>query len=156
VNAGTLDNTAVADGTPPSGPAVDSRPSTAEDTSPARPALHLVKKASPAVVKAAGTLVTYTFTVTNAGNVTLHGIAIRDAAFSGAGRLSTITGGAATLAPRAWTTFRARYRVTMADLKAGRVANTALAIGKAPAGTVVRSRRSTTVVTAAPVLIPCG
>jgi uncharacterized repeat protein (TIGR01451 family) len=115
-----------------------------------------VKKASPTVARAAGTLVTYTFTVTNTGNVTLHGIAIRDAAFSGTGRLSAITGGAATLAPRASTTFRARYRVTAGDLKARRIANTALAVGHAPAGAVVRSRRSTAVVTAAPALVPCG
>ena len=156
VNAGKFDNTAVAAGTPPSGPAVDSRPAMAEDTSPARPALHLAKKASPTVVRAAGALVTYTFTVTNTGNVTLHGIAIRDVAFSGTGRRPTISGGAAALAPRASTTFRATYRVTAADLKAGQITNTALASGRAPSGAVVRSRRSTAVVTAVRALVPCG
>jgi uncharacterized repeat protein (TIGR01451 family) len=123
---------------------------------PAHPALHLVKKATPTAVRAAGALVTYTFKVTNTGDVTLHGIAIRDTAFSGTGKLGTIKGGAADLAPRASTTFRATYRVTAADLKAGKITNTAVADGKAPAGTAVRSRPSRAVITETAPVLPTG
>lgn len=154
IDRGKTDNTATATGSPPSGPAATSNPSTAEDTSPAAPALHLVKTASVKVVEAAGARVTYSFKVTNTGNDTLHGITIKDTAFSGAGQLSAVKGGAATLAPGASTTFTATYKVTAADLKAGKIANTALAGGRDPAGAVAWSNPSSAVVKAvAPVVV---
>jgi uncharacterized repeat protein (TIGR01451 family) len=123
---------------------------------PARPALRLVKKASTTDVSTASALVTYTFTITNTGNVPLHGIAIRDTAFSGTGTLGPIKGSATTLAPGASTTFTATYHVTAADLNAGTITNTAFADGKAPDGGDVRSRHATAVITAAPFVPPVG
>jgi hypothetical protein len=103
--------------------------------------------------------VTYTFKVTNTGDVTLHGIAISDTAFSGSGHMAAVQGGAATLAPGAAATFTATYRVTAADLRAGKITNTALAAGKDPAGVTTRSNSSSAVVAVVPVIpviIPAG
>ncbi len=148
MDAGRVTNTAHATGLDPGGAPVTSPPATATVTASQAPALALSKTASPATVTAAGDTVTYSFGVTNAGNVTVHGIAIEETAFSGTGALSPITCTATTLAPGASTTCTASYTVTQADIDAGTVTNTALAAGTAPEGTAVISPPSTATVTA--------
>ena len=79
VDAGSVTNTATAHGDPP-GPAtpVVSDPSTATVPAVQGPAITVVKSASPGSFSAAGTTVTYSFLVTNTGNVTLSSIQITD------------------------------------------------------------------------------
>ena len=97
-------------------------------------ALTLSKSASPTTVAAAGEVVTYTFHVTNTGNVTVTGVAVDEGSFSGSGTLSPITCSTAPLAPGASVDCTATYTVTQADVDAGSVANTATATGTPPAG----------------------
>src|SRR5262249_51312583 len=59
IDAGSITNTAPASGTPPTGPAVTSAPSSATVTTAAAPSLALLKTASPSTVTAAGQTVTY-------------------------------------------------------------------------------------------------
>lgn len=68
----------------------------------------------------AGDQVEYSYLVTNTGNVTLTGVNVNETAFTGNGGIvpPTPTGGAATLAPTATTTFTSIYTVTQADVDA--------------------------------------
>ncbi|HVW33366.1 MAG TPA: hypothetical protein VHL53_12565, partial [Acidimicrobiia bacterium] len=87
IDAGSVVNTATATGTPPSGPALISLPSTATVTAPAAGAIRIVKSASPpeAAAFTAGTPITYSYVVTNTGNVTLDNVAVHETAFTGNG-----------------------------------------------------------------------
>jgi hypothetical protein len=73
----------------------------------------IVKTADPTSVSEAGTMVTYDYTVTNTGGVTLTGISVTD------NELGNITLGATTLAPGASTNGTAQYTVTQTDIDAG-------------------------------------
>ena len=149
VDAGRLSNTATARGTPPPGvpgPTV-SPPSTVVITQASAPALTVSKSVSPTSVSTAGQGVTYSFTVTNTGNVTIAGATVSDLSFSGTGTLSAIScpPGIAVLAPAASVTCTATYTVTQADLDAGTVSNTADASGLDPVGDTITSPVSTAV-----------
>ena len=71
VNAGKVDNTASTTGTPPTGPAVTD---TANASVPATqgPALTLVKTATPTTYSAVDQVISYSYLLTNSGNVTLQ------------------------------------------------------------------------------------
>uniref|UniRef100_UPI00261C75A4 DUF7507 domain-containing protein n=2 Tax=uncultured Dokdonia sp. TaxID=575653 RepID=UPI00261C75A4 len=77
----------------------------------------------------AGETITYNFTVTNTGNVTVTNIIVTDP-------LVTVTGGPIDLVPGASdaTTFVAEYVLTQDDVDAGMVENQALATGQNPSG----------------------
>ncbi|SDO68249.1 conserved repeat domain-containing protein [Nakamurella panacisegetis] len=152
VDAGTITNTATATATPPPGnnPPV-SEPSTATVTITPNPAISVVKSATPATITAAGQTVTYSFLVTNTGNVTLADATVTDTAFTGTGTPPTITcpAGAASLAPGESVTCTATYVATQADVDAGLISNTATASATPPPGdTTPVSPPSTAVVTA--------
>jgi uncharacterized repeat protein (TIGR01451 family) len=93
------------------------------------PLIVVVKSASPSSFSAAGQTISYTFAVTNTGNVTLTGIAVTDIDLPG---LSPITCPVTTLAPGASETCTASYVTTQADVDAGKVMNTATAHGLPP------------------------
>ena len=95
-------------------------------------ALSLVKSADPVTVTAAGQSVTYSFLVTNTGNVTVSELTVADTLAAPAGPELTVTCPVTTLAPGASTTCAATYLVTQADVDHGRVDNTATASGMAP------------------------
>jgi uncharacterized repeat protein (TIGR01451 family) len=116
-------------------------------TASQKPALTVVKKANTSTA-APGQKITYSFDVTNTGNVTIHGVAIDDTAFTGTGTLSPVTCPVTTLAPGQSTTCTATYIVTDADMDAGMVTNTATATGKLPSGRVVTSAPSNATVKA--------
>jgi uncharacterized repeat protein (TIGR01451 family)/gliding motility-associated-like protein len=82
----------------------------------------------------AGDTISYVFTVTNTGNVTLGNITVTDP-------LVTVTGGPVTLAPGAsdGTTFTATYTLTQADIDSGSFANTATVSGDDPTNNPVVS-----------------
>ena len=150
VNAGAVTNTATATGTPPTGPAVSSPPSTAVLTIPAVSSLTMVKSVDPTSIGTAGDVVTYSFVVTNTGNVDLTGITVTDTTFTGTGTPPVISCPVSTLAAGATTTCTATYTMTQADVNAGAVTNTATATGTPPTGPAVISPPSTAVVTIPP------
>ncbi len=111
VDAGSIVDTATAIGTPSgSSTPLTSAPSTATVTATQSPALALAKTASPTAAAKAGDPVTYTFTVTNTGNVTVKGIAVTDP-LPGLTAIDCPSG-AASLAPGAAVACTAGYTVT--------------------------------------------
>ncbi len=150
LDSGSIQNTATATGTGPKGAAVTSPPSSATVTAATNPRLILTKSADPRTVAAVGVRITYTFTVLNAGNVTIRNVAIADTlAPPAAPQLAPITCLATTLAPGAATTCTATYVIKQADLNSGSVNNSATANGTDPTGTPVVSPTSTATVAAA-------
>ncbi|MEU8386117.1 hypothetical protein, partial [Streptosporangium sp. NPDC048865] len=149
VDAGSIVNTAVASGTPPTGPAVTSAASTATITATPAPSLELLKTASPGSVTAAGRTVTYSYLVVNTGNATLTALSVADTAFSGTGTPPVAVCPVTTLAPQASTTCTGRYTVTQADIDAGSIVNTATASGTPPEGPAVASDPSTVTIAVA-------
>lgn len=149
VDAGVVDNTATATGTPAQGDA----PTETDDDQiiiEAAPAVTLTKNGELGGVGVVGDDVTYTFTVTNDGNVTLTDVTIDDQMED----LSAITFGAwpavdGTLAPGEGVTATATYTLTQADIDSGVVENTALVTGLSPAGDEVSDDDSFTVTPAA-------
>ncbi|MGQ4583607.1 DUF7507 domain-containing protein [Lysobacter sp. F60174L2] len=156
VNAGVVDNTAQAVGTDPAAAVVTSVDASAQVTIAAAPALTLVKTVTPTTAVAAGDLVTYSFDVTNSGNVTIDNLSINETVFSGTGTPPTISCPVTTLAPTETTTCTSTdYAVTQADVNAGVVDNTAQATGTDPAAATVTSADASAQVTiaAAPALV---
>jgi hypothetical protein len=96
-------------------------------------------------VNAAGATVTYSFQVTNTGNVTVTAVSIAESAFSGTGAIGTPDCGAAALAPGADRTCTVDYQVTQADVDAGTIENTAVATADAGSATVSSAPSSATV-----------
>ena len=141
IDNGRIDNTATVRGTPPAGPAVtDTAIETV--TAAAAPAIQIVKSALPTTVTAANTTISYSFLVTNTGNVTLTGIGVTDALPG----LGTITCPAATLVPTASMSCSATYTTTQADVNAGRIDNTATVTGVPPTGPAVTDASAATVI----------
>ncbi|SDO68316.1 conserved repeat domain-containing protein [Nakamurella panacisegetis] len=140
INSGAISNTATATGTPPgeSTPPV-SPPSTVTVPLPPAPAITVVKSASPADAASfkVGEKITYSFVVTNTGNVTLTDVHPSEGTFSGSGTMSApvCPAGAASLAPGASVTCTAGYTVTQADVDAGKITNVATATGTPPTST---------------------
>ncbi len=138
LDAGAVNNTATATGTPPTGP-----PLTPTDTvtvpGTQTPDLTLVKVADKTSVSTVGETITYTFTATNTGNVTADRCDITDplpdlSALSCESPVGTAVTTPVTLAPGGVLECTATYQVTQADLDAGAVNNTATATGTPPTG----------------------
>lgn len=149
VDRGSVENSATATGTPPNGAdPVTSDPSQATVPSDPKPALSLQKTASPSRVGAVGDTISYSFAVTNTGNVTLHDVTIAEGAFTGSGTMSAVDcpEAAKSLAPGASVTCTATYQVTQADVDRGSVQNTATAEGTPPTGSPVKSAPSSATV----------
>ncbi|WP_299685935.1 hypothetical protein [uncultured Tateyamaria sp.] len=96
------------------------------------------KQADDAVNVVAGQVVTYSYRVTNTGNVTLSNVALTDTHVSAAGTQSlAISGGGDTgsIAPGNTVTLSATYTVTQDDIDAGAaLTNTVSGTGTPPAG----------------------
>ena len=140
IDAGSITNSATASGTPPSGPAVQAVDGAVVSVTQT-PVVSIVKSASPSTITAAGQTVTYSFLVTNAGNVTLTAVSVADPLPG----LSAVTCPVATLAPGATATCTATYVATQADVDAGSIANTATVTGTPPFGPPVTGTSTTTV-----------
>ena len=140
VDAGSISNTGTASGTPPTGPAVTATSSltiSASDT----PALGLVKIASATSYSAPGTLITYFYLVTNAGNVDLSAVSVTDPQTG----LSAVNCPSGTLAPAASETCTATYITAQSDVDAGSISNTGTASGTPLTGPVVTATFSLTI-----------
>ncbi len=137
VDAGGIDNRATVEGTDPNGTVVDDltdagTPGDNSDrtvlTIPANPELSLVKEltAGGPTYDTVGDALTYTFTVTNDGNVTItDAISITDPLITNDG--GTITCDPVPLAPGDSLTCSGIYTVDQDDLNAGQVDNSATA-----------------------------
>jgi uncharacterized repeat protein (TIGR01451 family) len=90
---------------------------------------------APSGVVNAGDTITYTFTVTNTGNVTLYDITLADTVggvtITG-GPIASLAGGASDA-----TTFSGTYTLTLADVDSGSFSNTATVTGTDPFDTEV-------------------
>ena len=141
-----MTNTATATGTPPSGDSVVSPPSSATVPVTQTAALTVVKSASPTVFSEPGTVITFSYEVTNTGNVTLTGVNLTDAMLG----LSSITCPSTTLAPAASMTCTATYTTTQADVARGSITNVASAAAVDEQGTAVLSASSTVIIPGMP------
>lgn len=155
VDAGTITNTATAGGTTPGGMSAVSNVSDADVEAVHAPSLEMEKSSDADQLKRAGQDVTYTFTITNTGNVTLSDLSVTDVEFSGTGTLSPVTCPSVQLAPDDSADCTATYVVTQADVDAGELTNTAFASALAPDGSMVESEPST-VVLKAPAALPAA
>lgn len=150
VDAGVLTNTATVGGTTPTGDPVSSGGSTSTVDIPASPSLAVVKTAD-AEVAAAGETLTYSFSVTNTGNVTVDHVVVDEGEFSGTGELSAVACPEdTTLAPGDTVVCTATYEVTQADVDSGELTNTATATGTTPSGDPVTSAPSTSTLSTDP------
>ena len=119
------------------------------------PAIALVKTADTSALNdpvQVGDVITYTFAVTNTGNVALTNVTVAETLIG-----ATVIGGPiASLAPGATdaTTITATYPVTLADINAGQVVNSATATGTDPFGTPVTDTSGATVGDDAPTVTP--
>jgi uncharacterized repeat protein (TIGR01451 family) len=141
LDRGSLTNIATADAD-----RVDPVTDTVTLTFAQTPAITVVKTADvdgpETTVDAVGDTVTYSYLVTNTGNVTLTLVGVQDDRITGT---NTVSCPVATLAPGAFTTCTATYTVTQADLDAGSVTNLATASGTPPTGSAVTATDTATV-----------
>jgi len=145
IEAGQVDNTATVEGTPPTGEPVDATDEVTVPVTPT-PAIDLVKEATLEGDGAVGDTIAYSFTATNTGNVTLTDVVIDDP-LPGLSELSyEWPGEPGVLAPGESVTASATYRLTQADVDAGRVDNTATVTGTSPGGDPVTSTDTVRVV----------
>jgi uncharacterized repeat protein (TIGR01451 family) len=115
---------------------VTSPPASATVTAQKSSALTLAKSASPTTYSAVGQVITYSYLLTNTGNVTLTGpFTITDNKAPGAACPPTLS-----LAPGASITCMASYLITQADLNAGSVTN--IAQGHGFSGTTIVNSNS--------------
>lgn len=141
--AGVVTNTAKAVGkNATTGAPVESGKSTVTTRLVKNPSIKIEKTADPTHIApidaVAGKEISYSFKITNTGNVNLGDIAIEDSMKD----LGTVSPAKKSLAPSESTTARATHRVTAADIEAGSVTNTAKATGSA-GGTVIKSAEAT-------------
>jgi uncharacterized repeat protein (TIGR01451 family) len=144
VDAGSVESTATATGTPPTGPPVTSPPfPVTVPGPPSDPAITLSGSASRSTFTGAGQAIVYRYLITNTGNVTLSSIAVTGTVVVPAGLRCPNP----SLAPTASESCTGLHTTTWADVVARTVANTAVAIGTPPRGAApVRSAPSLAVV----------
>jgi len=111
------------------------------------PAVGLVKSASVQEYSAAGTAITYTYAVTNTGDVPLAKVTVTDpmaglSAINCSGSGSNII---PSLAVGASETCTATYTTTAGDVKAGSISNTGTATGITATGSTVKYSSSLTI-----------
>ncbi len=158
INNGGVTNQAVANGIDPTGATItddsdsgnplDQSLTGADDPTETpilvEPCINIIKGSSLDLgadnLASPGDIITYNYTITNCGNVTLNNVAVTEsvALFSGTGDLpipSTPT--QVTLAPDGIATSSATYAITQEDINNGGVTNQAVATGTNPAGDTV-------------------
>jgi gliding motility-associated-like protein/uncharacterized repeat protein (TIGR01451 family) len=138
LDAGSYTNTATANGNAPSDTMT---PATGSATVPALqlPELEIVKSTNAVDYVHAGEVITYTLTITNTGNVTITGITVSDPNAT----TITCTGAPYTLRPGQTATCTATHLVTLADVLAGEISNTATVTGTAPSTDPVSDNSNT-------------
>lgn len=102
----------------------DTKTVTTEPLAPALTVEKTVTSTAPAGGYALGDFISYSVVVTNTGNETVNGITLSDPLMSAPITIGTLAPGARAAA------VNYTYKVTVADILAGKVANTATATGK--------------------------
>lgn len=148
VNGGTITNTATASATSSDGVATSGTASVT--LRPVQqPNLTLTKTANPTTVSGANQVVTYTFTATNSGNVTVNNVVISDPVAGLSALSCTVDGVAAaqpvSLNPNQVLACTATRTTTQADVDAGTVTNTATVTGTPPTGPAITKTAQATV-----------
>ncbi|MFJ4174454.1 hypothetical protein [Microbacterium sp. NPDC089696] len=139
VDRGTVQNTASVRATTPSGTVLTSRSTTEPiPTADQAPSIRTVKGGSfVSGSGGVGSIIEYTFDITNTGNVTLRLIRLQDELQG----LSTpdidFPSATGILPPGGTANGVARYTVTQADVDAGSISNVATSFGTSPRGVVV-------------------
>lgn len=129
--AGSVKNVATATGFDPEDTKTEESGETEDDTDPVSGSLNVVKTSVMDGKASLGETITYTITVTNTGNVTVKNIKVEDALTGNTGDKAFTV---AELAPKAEQSFTATYKVTEADILAGKIMNVATAKGTDPNG----------------------
>ncbi|GAA4919913.1 CshA/CshB family fibrillar adhesin-related protein [Nesterenkonia rhizosphaerae] len=131
VDAGSLDNVATAQATPPAGGPVLTPPADVRIPLESAPALELEKDGELNGAAAAGETITFSFIGTNTGNVTLADVVIEDPLEGLSDLVYSWPGEPGVLAPGDVVIASVDYTVTAADVEAGAVHNVAT-IGATP------------------------
>src|SRR5664280_2320979 len=143
IDAGSVTNAAHATGTFGNNTTTsntDNETVTAVQGPSAFPALKIGKSASPKIYNTVGQNITYTYTVTNSGNVNITGpINVTDSILG----IVNITAG--DLIPGQTVTGTADYTITQADINAGSVTNAAFATGTFGNNTITSNTDNETV-----------
>ncbi|WP_414052100.1 DUF7507 domain-containing protein [Macrococcus animalis] len=129
IDGGKVTNTATTTGTPPGNLTPPTATDTVEVPTDQQAAIDLEKTSDVTSAKV-GDTITYTFTVTNTGTVTLKDVKVTDAMFPEGITLATTT-----LKPGETTTGTASKVVTQEDIDGGKVTNTATTTGTPPGDT---------------------
>ncbi len=145
VDAGSIMNTATVAGDDPSGAPISNTGGTTVTADQAT-SLSLTKSVSPNSNVVAGDVVTYTFTATNTGSVSIDNANVTDP-MGGLSVLSCTPTQGSTLAANAKITCTATYTVTQADVDAGHIDNTATIDGSDPSNNPVTATGNATVTT---------
>ena len=164
MDAGSINDTATATGTLGTS-TITSNSSAASVSATQKPAISVAKTASGGPVHTPGSTVTYTFSLGNPGNVTLHNVGVTDqqaapALNSGLSAITCVTGtsgpavanGSISLAPGATATCTATYTASAADIANGVISDTATANGTSALGKAVSATSSASVVASAPIM----
>ncbi|MFK7803941.1 MAG: hypothetical protein AB8G95_20070 [Anaerolineae bacterium] len=140
INKGTVDNEATVTGTTPNGFTEDAKSATSTALNQI-PIVQLEKfpftSSGDANALAFGDILTYTFTATNTGNVTLNNFTITDP-LPGLSALSCTPGNNISREPGESISCSATYTVTMADILVGQISNEATVNAIDPTGEAVQ------------------
>ncbi len=143
VDWGVINNTATINGLDPINNPV-TKTASATVTADGTATVSFSKVASPSTDVVGGDLVSYTFTGTNTGVVTLHNVGVTDP-MVGLSAIACTPAAPATLAPGATINCTATYTVTQADVDAGSFTNTATINALDPADNLVANTDQATV-----------
>lgn len=143
IDAGTIVNTATVAGRDPQDNPL-SESASATTLTEHLPGVSLTKAATPTSGLAVGDRVTFTMVATNTGNVTLHDAIITDAQLDPTA-LRCRPATSSTLAPAATMTCTGEYRVTTADVEAGKITNIATIVTTDPQGEPVTAIATKTI-----------
>ncbi|MBV8463764.1 MAG: hypothetical protein JO368_10745, partial [Acidimicrobiales bacterium] len=140
VDNGKLHNTGVATGTPPTGANVTANSSL---TIPAAQNANIAidKTADVSSFSSPGTVINYSYAVTNTGNVDLNSLDVSDALPG----LSALSCPDTSLSPGASETCTASYTTTQADVDNGEVTDTGVATGHPKVGPAVTATSTLTI-----------
>ena len=143
VDAGSVTNIATASALNPQDAQITSgQASTTVNATGTTTSISLQKSTDSAGYGAAGDVINYSYTVTNTGNTTVHGISVAD------NLVASVTCPSGSVAPGATETCSGSYSVTQADVDAGSVTNTATASATGPHSNAVSSNSSSVTVEA--------
>ena len=137
LNAGSITNTGTATGTPPSGPNVTAS-NCLKIPAWQSPSIAIVKAATVSSFSGPGTPVTYSYKVTNTGNVTLNPVVVTDPMAN----LSALSCPVTSLAAGISETCTATYTTTATDVTTALITNTGTATGQPPTGANVTASQT--------------